>query len=207
MEVYSGNEIDKEKIQRIKEIAQHRYAKPFYLSSYYNINNVDELAAFHGIDVEDENLILGEDWFLLYENNKEFVKFLEWVALENNEKNIHQAIQMLNVFKTILIENKEKLFYANMRHDTSYMFYKSMLDKKYFEEFFHMIGVDSCLGYAPKELNDLNIDMFSFDGVLNNEIIKNNPEYLKYIFHFIGFSVTDKFIERDKKLSKRINNK
>ena len=202
MEVYSGNEIDKKKIQRIKEIAEHRYAKPFYLSSYNNINNVEELAIFHGVNVEDENMVLGDDWFLLYENNTEFVKFLEWVALENSEKNIHQAIQMLNVFKTILIENKEKLFYANMRHDTSYMFYKSMLDKKYFEEFFHMIGVDNCMGYAPKELNDLNIDMLSFDSVLNTEIIKNTPEYLKYIFHFIGFGVTDKFIKREKTIKK-----
>ena len=203
MKIYKGKEIDSEKIKRIKEIAKNRYALPFYLSSYNNVNNVEELSYFHGIKVEEENLLLGDDWLLLFESNENSVKFLEWIALENVEKNIHQAIQMLHAFKTILLENKDKLFYANMRHDTSYLFYKSMLEQDYFEELFHMMGVDNCLGYAPLELNDLNIDILSCETYLNNEKLKQHPEYLKYILHFIGFSVTEKFIEREKKLSKR----
>lgn len=197
--IYSGTEIDSDKINKIKEIASKRYDEVFYLSSYNNINNVEELSYFHGIPTENENLILGDDWFLLFEKNDEYVKFLEWVALESEEKNIHQAIQMLNVFRSILIENKDRLFYANMRHDTSYAFYTSMLEKEYFQELFHIMGVDKCDGIAPQELNDLNINMFSE----NSDVIKEHPEYLKYILHFIGFCVTDKFIQREKKLMKR----
>ncbi len=207
MKIYKGYEIDKDKIKRIKEIAELRYDQSFYLSSYNNIENIEELSKFHGVNIENENLLLGDDWFLLFESNENYIKFLEWVALENKEKNIHQAIHMLSVFKTILIENKDKLFYANARHDTSYLFYESMLKQDYFEELFHMMGIDNCMGYAPKELNDLNIDILSYKDFLNNEILKKHPEYLKYILHFIGFCVTDKFIERDKKLSKRINSK
>ena len=200
--IYSGREIDQDKINKIKQIASKRYDKPFYFSSYININNIEELSKYHGIKVEEENLFLGDDWILLFVNNENYIKFLEWIALDN-KRNIHQAVQMLNVFKDILIENKEKLIYANMRHDTSYAFYNSMLKKEYFEEIFHIIGVDNCNGLAPKELSTLNIDLFSIDSFLDSDEIKKHPEYIKYLLHFVGFCVTDKFIEREKRLIKR----
>ena len=118
IEIYKGKEITNEKIAKLKQIAVQRYAKSIYDSSYFSVDNVDQLAYIHDINVDDESLVLGEDWFLCYTMSYDTFMFLEWVALDNNFSKFIQSIEMMNVIKRILCEYRNKRFTASMRHDT-----------------------------------------------------------------------------------------
>ena len=64
IEVFKGREISNEKIAKLRKITATRYAGPIYDSSYWSLENVDFLAFIHDVNVDDEIIILGEDWFL-----------------------------------------------------------------------------------------------------------------------------------------------
>ena len=194
LQLYKGYEIDKEIIKVVKNISFIRYDKTIYDSNYKDVKIIEDLSNLYGVSEEDINLVLGNDWFLFYEDNPNYIKFLEWVAENNKDKKLTQSIEILRVFKNLLFENREKLFIANMRHDTSFLFYKSMLDRGYLNEIYHLIDIDCCFNNTPQEIIDLKEKYKDLDLALNNKAI--NEEYLKYIIHLTGFEVTEKFIKR-----------
>lgn len=201
--IYKGNEIDEEKLSKLKRIAASRYEKSIYDYYYSCIENVDELAYFHNISVNDEILILGEDWFLCYKISDSIVTFLEWVAIDNKESRMKQVIEMMNAFKNILIQNKDKQFVSYMRHDSSYKFYYAMIQRKYFKECMHLTEIAYCHETIPKEVKYLEDNYLCLEDFLNSNEALEHPEYLKYILHYLAFFVTDKFI--DKYAKKRTN--
>lgn len=211
IEIYNGKEIDKEKINKIKQIAADSYAIPIYESSYHNINNIDQLAILHDVYVEDEILILGEDWFLCYYVSENEVAFLEWVAISNVSSKFVQSIEMMNVFNSILFKHKNKRFIAEMRHDTSYQIYSKMLQRGYFEEENHTLDIYNCDGLEPIAIKILEYSCknLEYDDSHIKEFLKStetlkHPEYLNYILHCISFQVTDAFSKRYAKLNRKL---
>ena len=205
LKFYKGYQIDENKIAIVKNIAMKRYDSLIYTTNYKCIENIEMLSSLYGVNENDLNLILGSNWFLFFEESPVYVKFLEWVSQKDSEKQISQAVEILRVFKDILYNNRDKLFIANMRHDSSYSFYESMIKRDYFSEVYHIINVDSCFGNTPKEIMKLNDEYFNMKEYLNSKISKEHPEFLKYIIHLLGFEVTDKFIKRQEKLKKKTN--
>lgn len=201
VEIYIGKEIDKEKITRIKQIAASRYASPIYKSYFSNINDLDDL---HDIDINDEILILGKDWFLCCTVSRNTVAILEWIAIDDKKTKIIQSIEMMKVFKELMLQYKDKLFTAHMRHNTSYQFYLRMLEKGYFNECLHIIEIDACYGFEIERLKYLEYDYNRSEDFLNIPEFKEHPEYLTYVLHCLAFCVTDEFVNKYEK-SKKFN--
>lgn len=202
IERFKGKEISEEKIAKIRTIASKRYSKAIYNSSYWNVETIEDLAYLHDINVNDEIVILGDDWFLCYTELDDEVTILEWVAVDNKEHRLIQSIEMMNTFNRILIQNKTKLFKASMRHDSSYQFYCKMLKKEFFNEQSHTLEIDNCYGYAPERLKYLEEEYSSLEHFLDSNEAKEHSEYLKFILHCLEFYITDDFSKRFIKLKK-----
>ena len=131
-EHYSGTKIDDNVINHFKSIAKSRYDKIIYNNYFEDINNLNDLCNIHDTTVDEENIILCEDWVVMYAIRDHKLEILEWIAMDNDNKFI-QAKEMLNIFKNILLLSKGKYISAFMRHDTSYKFYLNFIKKGYFQ--------------------------------------------------------------------------
>lgn len=202
--IFIGKEITDEKITKIRDITKTRYSHPVYDSTYWSIENVEQLAYLHDINVENEILVLGEDWFLCYTVSENTVEFLEWVSLNEPGTKFAQSIEMMHVLRRIFMQHSDKIFSTSMRHNGSYPFYLKMLQRKYFKERSHTVGIDFCNGFAPERLKYLEGDYKSLENFLTSEEAQNHPDYLTYILHCLTFNVTETFVEQCKKLVRKL---
>lgn len=192
---YQGDEITKEVISEIKEIAKKRYDSNIYKRCYEKINNMNDLKKFHGT-YNAEDIILGEDWFINYFKTGS-LHILEWVALEESSDKLLQTKEMLITLKNLILENGEKYISTCLRHDTSYKIYQKFLDKGFFIEGSSVIFWE---GTAPKEaqkwINKILVNYDFFEEYFNDENREIKEEYEKYIIHDISFVPSNKFIKR-----------
>lgn len=208
VEIYRGTEIGNNQIETIRNIAYRRYSKNVFDEYFSNIHDVKDLARLHSISVDDEILIIGKDWFLCYTESVYYVQVSEWILADNDDR-LQQTVEMMNVLKKILIQNRGKLFCASMRHDTSYQIYLKMLENNYFKELRHNYIIDCS---APQEVAEIKEKLSnSFDNMeefLSSEKSRDYEEYLTYILHQLNFIVTHKFEKKCKKLEtngKKVN--
>lgn len=193
---YSGIQIDNNVINRFKLIAKSRYDKNIYDEYFGAIRTLNDLCNTHDTTSNEENIILGEDWVVMYAIKDFKIEILEWIALDNDNKFI-QTKEMLNVFKNILLLSKGKYISAFMRHDTSYKFYLSFLKKYYFQEYSNSSIIDFCSPYEMTVIIDkLRKKYNTIEEYLNDDFSKKYPEYEKYILHNIDFGITKKFIKK-----------
>lgn len=196
VEFYKGNAIDQEKIQRIKDIAKRKYSPEIFDEYFRNVNDVQDLARLHNINMDMECLVISTDWFLCYNETEYFVTLLEWVS-SNELGNMQQVIEMMNALKQIFIANKGKVFAADMRHDTSYKMYLKMIQDGYFKEINQQTMIDCAAPYEVHELKYEYMRMFnSIEDFLASDESNNYKEYFKYILHHLSFVLTDKFLEK-----------
>lgn len=194
VKVYVGTEIDQDKISKIKTIASSRYVEEIYNCYFGDIDNIEQLAYYHGVDINDEILVLGKDWFIMYAVSKDKVVFLEWVASNCKEEKMFQTTEMLSAFKGVLLKNKKRMFESCLRHDSSYPFYSRMVQNGYFEEEYNYLAIDNCI--SPKEVKEIGEYYDCLKFVVESKESQKHPEYLKYIFHDVSFSLTDKFTSK-----------
>ena len=193
---YKGKAIDQDKIQKIKDIAYRRYSSEIFNEYFNGVNDVKDLSHLHGVDINMENLVISTDWFLCYSESKYYVTILEWVSINNTSK-MQQVVEMMHILKQIFIQNKDKLFIADMRHDTSYTMYLKMLQGGYFKEINHECVIDCA---APVQVHDIKAKyMKSFNSLkdfLASSDSNNYTKYFKYVLHHLSFVLTDKFVEK-----------
>ena len=196
IEFYKGKAIDQDKIQKIKNIANTRYSSEIFNEYFNDVNDVNDLSHLHGVDINMENLVIGTDWFICYSESKYYVTILEWVSI-NNKSKMQQVVEMMNVLKQIFIRNKDKLFIADMRHDTSYTMYLKMLQDGYFKEIEHEYIIDCA---APIQVHDIKAKYMkrfnSLKDFLASSDSNDYTKYFKYILHHLSFVVTNKFVEK-----------
>lgn len=129
----------------------------------------------------------------MFSKKYEYVEFLLWAALDDEETKVIQSVEMYNALINILLKNKEQLFIAKLRHDTSYLFYQILLKKDFVEEISHSI-----CGYELNRLEEININLFSkndhFDSLLDKGLVIKRSK-IDHIYHEILFSLTDSFVE------------
>lgn len=192
VEVFKGKYINESKIKILKSIVYRRYSKEIY-KYFSNIKDAKDLANLHGENIEDETLVMGTDWFLCYSEMNFFVQISEWVSIDNGNK-FQQVAEMMTILKEIFLQNKEKIFIADMRHDTSYKMYSKMVQSGFFQELSHKCIIDCA---APMDLvRKFRSKFNSIEDFLASDISNDYTEYHNYILHRIGFSITDKFIKK-----------
>lgn len=194
---YSGTKINNDVIDKIKLIAKSRYDKVIYDKYFDDINNLSDLCSAYDTSEDEENIVLGEDWFIAYSVDDYKIEILEWVAINKVENKIGQVKEMLDVFKEILLLSNQKYISAFMRHDTSYKFYLTFLNKGYLKEYYNEAIIDFCRPYEMSVIiENLKKKYITIEEYFNDESAKSYPEYEKYILHNINFGTTKKFIKK-----------
>ena len=205
---YTGKQITKDIILKMKQIAKSRYQHSIYKIYYEDITGIKFLAFYDKTKVKEENLFLGDDWFLNYKITQDKVEILEWIALEVKDS-VRQSCEMMQALRQILLQNKEKIFYASMRHDTSYVLYEKMLKRKYFTEYTHNYMQDCAISYKGESiLREYRFKNNNEENYIKNFLTENKEfEYYNYILHKISFGVTDDFVTKYRKRKKQSNEK
>lgn len=189
VKTFVGKEINNEVINKVLNIAKNRYDARIFDEYYGKVKDVIDLADVHGVDVNEESIILGDDWFFAYADLGDVICILEWISSNDKRDNITRSMEMKKHILTFFKENSDKMFETAMRHDTSYRFYKSLCKYGLFEEFFHDVILDVSV---PPELtrlidNKYNGDVAKF---VNSDEFSKYPEYHKFIMHSLIFSCT-----------------
>jgi len=195
---YQGTEITPEVIRKMNLIELLRQREGLTTFTIENIDNLEELCNYHDTKEEQENIILGQDWYLMYTTYNDELEIQEWISINNVKDKLVQTMEMFKWIKKILLENKDKTIYSTLRHSTSYNFYKLFLEKGYIDEIYKSIDIADDI---PKDLLSLieNRDNSSLEEYLDiekEEILNDLPDF---IFHNVEFLVTDKFIEKHNK--------
>lgn len=201
----TGYEITDDIIRKINLIELKRIKEGITYIKSEHIETLRDLCRIHGTFPKEENVILGQDWYIiysrLYEDSKE-IEINEWVAINKVENKLMQTIEMLSAMKKILLENKDITVFATMRHSTSYKFYKSLLKRGYFKELSNRANIDEEL---PKYLEPIKEELKkkyeTLEDFLRNIEQENiqDSHFGDIIHHLIIFKPTDKFIKRHKK--------
>ena len=196
---YQGKEITNEVIRKMNLIELKRQKEGLTTFTIENIDNLEELCNYHDTIPEQENIIIGEDWYLIYTTYKSELENQEWLAINNVKDKLIQTIEMLNSLKKVLLENKDKTIYSILRHSTSYKFYKLFLERNYLKE------IESDFSIADEIPEDLlsiienrnqHIPLEEYLDTEEKEVLEDLPDF---IFHNVEFKVTNQFIKKYQK--------
>lgn len=199
---YKGEEITEDKIQNLfKIIWKSKLSLPDKISNI-NIKNIGQIAYFDEIDVNDEYLVLGEDWYLRYTFSNNIFEFLELIAVEEPTNKLIRTLEIMNVLKKLLNQHKDKTFKADMLHSTSFPFYSALKDKGYFEELTHIVDFCWCNKLMRKKLLKLEQDYGSLELFITSDDTIKYPKELEYIIHNLTFKVKNED-EKNSSLNRR----
>lgn len=202
--IYKGKEITEEHIDKLKDIIATRTTHTFYKSVWFDIKNVEQMAYYDKVSVEEEHLALGKDWFLCYSVSNNSFTFLEWAAIEEESNRLVRTLEMMNTFKKLILQYKDKKFMAYMRHNTSFQFYSEIKKRGYFEELSHYVEVGRCNIFLKMKLKLLERNYGGLKKFLDSDDVENYTNYLPYIFHSLVFNVNNVFPEKSSKLIKKL---
>lgn len=192
---YQGTEITTEVIRKMNLIELLRQREGLTTFTIENIDNLEELCDYHDTKEEQENIILGQDWYLMYTTYNDELEIQEWISINNVKDKLVQTMEMFKWIKKILLENKDKTIYSTLRHSTSYNFYKLFLEKGYIDEIYKSIDIEDDI---PKDLLSLieNRDNSSLEEYLDTEQEEKLNDLKDFIYHDITFKVSNQFIEK-----------
>ena len=107
----------------VKDIIKLREPQA-YDSVWKNIDTLEDLCLCDGAEVAEENIVLGEDWFISYIIDG-CISIENWIALDDNENKLIRLGEMFAEIKNILLLSNEldTDIVCYMRHNTSYQFY------------------------------------------------------------------------------------
>ena len=203
IEYYKGYEINEEVIKRINSIEQIRINEGLTSITPEPISTLEDLCSIHDTYPEEENVILGEDWYIIYTKINYEIEINEWLAIGNVQNKLTQIIEMLNALKIVLLKSGNTKVYATMRHSTSYKFYRSLLSRGYLEEISDIANIEDNLPEDLEQIkNNLKRKYKSLEEYLSNSNKENleNTDFDDFIYHFIIFKTTDKFKKRYKRI-------
>lgn len=194
---YVGYEITNEIIDRINLMAMSRYDEGVFSVLYEGVDTLDRLCSWHGSVPDEENVVMGEDWVIVYVKRDNELELVEWLDVDMSNDKFLQTMEMFNAMKKILLDNSGLKLVADMRHDTSYQFYKMMHKKGYLETKKEVIGCEESapgdvLDYADKIIEEYG----SYDAYFDGDLRDVRDDYGRYFYHSLTFGVTDKFVKK-----------
>lgn len=202
IEHYSGYEITKDVIDKINLIALKRYREGRYSPLYEGYNTLEELCYCIYSKPEYTNVILGEDWYIIYTKTKNLIEINEWVDVEDVPDKLEQTMEMFSALKKILLLSEDKKILATMKHNTSYKFYSSLIQRGLLKEYNNDVSVDAELSQDIEITRNKIEEQYGFveDFLKDPNRSKEQEETLEdYIYHDIIFGITDEFKNRYKK--------
>ena len=169
-------------LSKMKQMEEKVYPKD--MQQYSNDNSL-----------EDSHIILGEDWYLVYEerdNNSIYISDLVRIEPELDDEKGTQNKEIMNSLNNLLETYDE--IEANLKEDTSYLLY--LMNKKlgYIEQ----IGEDT--SYLFKDESNLTtISETDQANILKNIKQIRQDKNPNLIMHHVKFKKKDKILDNDKK--------
>lgn len=190
---YSGRNIDKKVIDKIKYIANKGYNNYIYQAYFSRLKSVKDLCNLHDTSLGKERLILGKDWFLLYSLDDDYLRMLEWVKDKESKESWEQTREIISELKKLLLKSKNRTIIGDLREDTSYNIYLSAIKRGYIEEKSNRMFLDFCM---PKRMSLLlkksqfnkNVEQF-----INSGDAKKYEQYHDFVLHRVLFCMSEKF--------------
>lgn len=199
--IYTGDEITKKEIKQIKSILKGYQHKGEQIEYNKKAKNINKLSIWYDSFPKEMKLVLSDDWYLFLSEKDSYVTLLDWYSKKGSEITFNRSLDMLKALKTILLQNRGKIFYADMIHTTSYKLYNILLKKGLLEEISH-----DCYPTlnGQKEIQNVidELDKISNPSTLAEVLETYETElsgYLQYFYHTICFKPTDSFYEKYEK--------
>ena len=199
IEYYNNFTVTDEVIARIKNIALLRNDDFDTSGVTRNILGSIESVCSGVYDSELVNIILGEDWFLIYVSEQDEIIIEAWVSNDSRGEVFIQSMEMYTEFKNVLLANENKLFNSYMKKTTSYNFFKKMLEKGFLEVFSEETDLASYTPFSVIEPLLMKYGSVPEFIKLKEDNVDVEPEVDKYLFCDVEFGVTDKFVKKYKK--------
>lgn len=201
VKIYEGHEITSVEIRKMRNILFNFLGKMDYKFYEREIKTVEDIAKINRVPVDTIKLILASDWYLIISEGERWVKLIEWTS-KDNLNTFKKSIEMLQIFKEILLANKGKIFRSDLIHTTSYRLYKRLLIKGYIEEL-----NNRCYPTSPfsklklkRLVRDKNrIDTPSALAYTLDEYENALGKYARYFYHSVSFIVLEEFYKKHKK--------
>lgn len=187
---YQGNEITDEVISKIRCLAKNRYSAQVYTNNF-SYDTPSSYADKHGTNLEDESVILGPDWAICYHMVRRVLIISDWISEDNKSRVINQSLEMYISLRNVLVSTEAKRINAYLRHDTSYPFYKLLLEKDYIDTYEDIPTIDMCSDEQSILINNIIEENPTFEETLERGKIPK--EYEQFIFHEVTFEPTEKF--------------
>lgn len=202
VEYYQGKQIDIVIISKLFAISIARDFKVEGIVPYSDVDTIEELCEICECEIDEFNVVLGQDWYLTYIDRKDNLEIMEWVSLENTKDKLKQTLEMMKHLIKVLLLAKERKITALMRHSTSYNFYQLLIKNGYIKEEYNNPGMDTSI---PEDIQ-FELDIAIEDNINIKYYLENsdrNEEYDEYFYHDISFTLTKKFLNRyDKPIKK-----
>ena len=202
------------KVYHNKEITDEIFQKLNYISSsrdnyiYDNVSTLQELCENYQKDPNEIYVILGEDWYIIYELNRLYIEIIEWYSIEKVQDKFMQIMEMLQALKRILLLSDGQKIIADMKLNTSYKFYRLYQEKGYLKEIYSFYGAElPTISDEDKIIEKIEPKYRSIDEYLADQSREPQPEYEQYFYCEAFFVTTEKFKKRYmKKVAKRSSN-
>ena len=182
--------IIKESKEDIRDYTFHKMKKmeeKVYPKDMQQYTNDDSL--------EDSHIILGEDWYLVYEevdNNSIYISDLVRIEPELDDEKGIQNKEIMNSLNSLLETYDE--IEADLKEDTSYLLY--LMNKKL--GYIDQIGEDTSYLFKD-ESNSTTISETDQANILKNIKQIRQDKNPNLIMHHVKFKKKDKILDNDKK--------
>lgn len=192
---YHGQEITLEVISKMFAICAVRNFRVDGLIPYDDIDTLEDLCTCYDCNLEEINVVLGQDWFISYVERENSIDIIDWVSLDNVKNKFMQSLEMMKQIIEILLLAENRTIDAMMRHSTSYKFYELLKEQGYITELYNCAGMDESI---PTDIQDELDKKLSkkprIEYYLEDET--RNKDYDEYFHHDITFLLTEKFFTR-----------
>lgn len=185
---YKGKQITKDVIKIFREFTKSRFEQEVFEEYFSYITSVKEYANVHGVEIEDENIIVGEDWIFSYHLAGKELVLSDWVAKEETTDKFAQSIEMYKTIKKVLLTSEAEFFSASLRHSTSYPFYQAFKERGMIDEFVDCLSVNLCSDETYEQIAN---KVSKYDATLEEllESGKLTEKEKDYIYHDVTFEL------------------
>lgn len=200
IEIYHGKNTPTEVFSKMNYIAKQRN---HYI--YENITNIKMLCDEYNLKTNQTYIVIGQDWYIIYYIDRNYVEILEWYSIESVEDKFAQTIEMLKTIREILLLGKSSKVISCMKLTTSYKFYRLFLERGYLKEYYSYKGLAEL--DEPNDMDKFLDKIYSkyetIEEYLNDSKREIYLELEPYFFCEASFQVTNKFKKRYSILKKR----
>ncbi len=184
---FNGEEITDDVILKMNSITERSRRPQDVIYFDECLEGVENLTACRGTFPEQENIVLGEDWFIGYVDWYDSIEFTMWYGVDKADNKVVQTAEMLSALRSVLSSYPDRKFTGYLKHFTSYPIYKKYEEHGYIKTREHTEFIDCG---AP-----VDMDMrFKKEQKCKNADF--SLEVGDWVLHGVEFEVTDKFQKR-----------